>query len=142
MEFCCRVFLQRGREKVGVSSKPDAESKTPTGGELPLGYIAWLLYSIVMSAKIGIIFGNQFFIVSKVDKNAFFDGSVLRTALSLSSIIFFTLILTHNDAPPKSEREVCNLCVFLCQMLLLLKTGPEHDLKLPTPSDFSIASRR
>jgi len=84
----------------------NVEPSKTTGGELPLGYIAWLLYTLVLSAKIVVIFGDSLFLVARITSESKLDGSVLRTALSLSSIVFFTLVITHHDAPTKSERQV------------------------------------
>jgi CECR6/TMEM121 family len=114
--FClCRLLSDRAAKQDSIDQHDaahltSAEPSQTTGGELPLGYIAWLLYALVLSAKIGVIFGNSMYLVQRITRESTLDSSVLRTALSLSSIVFFTLVITHHDAPTKSERQVRLSC--------------------------------
>jgi len=76
------------------------------GGELPLAYIAWLVYSLGLSAKISIIYGPQYRIVDTLTVHMFLGLNTLRLAVSLSGVVFFLLVSTHHDAPAASERQV------------------------------------
>jgi CECR6/TMEM121 family len=87
---CCR--------KAGTHvTRVKYNDKWQTVCELTLS-AAWLLYSAVIAAKIGILFGTERFIILNVKPESLLNGSVLRTALCLSSIIFFTLVIAHQDA--------------------------------------------
>jgi hypothetical protein len=85
-------------------SREQFNDKWQTVCELTLSS-AWLLYSAVIAAKIGILFGTQQFIIFRVSSDAALNGGVLRTVLCLSSIIFFTLVIAHRDALTTYDEE-------------------------------------
>lgn len=70
-------------------------------GSLPLGYIAWGVYSLALVARIVVIFRTFVFNLSESD---FFGPNLLKLSLSLSSPIFLLLLMTHNNAPITSPR--------------------------------------
>ena len=74
-------------------------------GELPLGYIVWFFYSVVLSAKIAILYGPGYNIAANMTKNEMIGSSSLKSAVAISSIVFFLFVVTHHDAQPKSDRE-------------------------------------
>ena len=80
-------------------------TNTSTGGELPLGYITWFLYALVLAIKMVILFGHPYYIAQQLDSKPFFGSNVLKITIALAAIIFFLFIETHNDAPPESDRQ-------------------------------------
>jgi CECR6/TMEM121 family len=120
---------------IGKKPKADGDAgeskEKKIGGELPLGYVAWGLYSVILASKIGLLFGVSQYIAYRISSESALDGNVLRTALSLSSIIFFTLVTTHDDSPDKSERKVYACLVysyllFVPLYIACVAFGPTH----------------
>jgi len=75
-------------------------------GELPLTYIAWFLYSGLIAAKICVLYGLPVNIAGKLEESSFFGPNMLRTAISLASIILYLVVLTSHDTrlhSPQSE---------------------------------------
>lgn len=73
-------------------------------GELPLSYIAWFLYSAILSAKFCIIYVLPNSIASQLDEKNFFGPNMLQTGLSLVSIILYFFILTVQDTRAHTEQ--------------------------------------
>ena len=82
--------------------KTSHEKNHTRGGELPFGYIAWGVYAIFLSAKIGIIYRN---IAPTLIEDDFFGPNMLKCTLACSAIIFFLLVVTHHDAEPQSKQQ-------------------------------------
>lgn len=61
---------------------------------LPLTYISWFVYSILISIKIGVIFTT---ISTDLDEDDFFGPNTLKTSLALSAIIFVSFLSTQHD---------------------------------------------
>ena len=67
-------------------------------GELPLGYIAWAIYSLQLSLRTVIIYK---YIIYHLEEKYYFGPNTLRTAMALTAVIFLELVLSHQDAPRK-----------------------------------------
>ena len=91
------------------------------GRELPLAYIAWLLYSLGLSARIWLIYGPWYNVVGVVTVRMFFGTNALRLAVSLTAIVFFLLVSTHHDAPVASQRQVS--VVMATMMMVIARSG-------------------
>ena len=68
-------------------------------GYLPMVYISWLIYSVLIAIRIGIIFK---YIAPSLEESMMYGPNMLKTGLSLSSIVFFFLVIAHVEAEPKS----------------------------------------
>ena len=68
-------------------------------GHLPFVYLSWFLYSVLLAVRIGIIFR---YIAPSLDENLMYGPNMLKTGLSLSSIIFFLLVIAHVEAEPQT----------------------------------------
>ena len=66
--------------------------------------MAWLLFAVVISAKIVVLFGADQYIVAQLSLKSTLNGSVLRTVLCSSGVIVFLLIVSHRDALAVVER--------------------------------------
>lgn len=71
-------------------------------GLMPLIYITWFLYSVFLAIRVAIIFK---WIAPRLDESMMFGPNMLKTGLSLSSIIFFLHVLAHVAAEPKTLKE-------------------------------------
>ncbi len=91
-----RLAVQRER-----ATTPDS-SEAGVGGILPLGWITWLLYAILVAVKVVILFNRT---AQFLPDSQWYGPNLLKTAVTLSSIVFLTLVLTHHDAPAGSEQE-------------------------------------
>ena len=79
----------------------EGEQVSEVGGELPWGYAAWLVYSLVLAIKVGIIFEN---FAHVLDERDFFGPNTLKMTIASTCLIFMLLVTVHNDATPKSKR--------------------------------------
>ena len=70
-------------------------------GELPLGYVAWLVYSLPTAVKIGIIFED---VAGDLDEKNFFGPNTLKISVVLTGVVFLLLVATHNNAKPGTTR--------------------------------------
>ncbi|XP_050413163.1 transmembrane protein 121B [Patella vulgata] len=78
-------------------------STTPVQvGSLPLVYFAWLVYSILLAIRVGLIFKD---IAWKLKEEDFFGPNTLKVTISLAAVIFFLLLQSHHNAPCRSRRE-------------------------------------
>jgi len=75
-------------------------------GELPLTYVSWFFYSAILSAKVCCLYALPNSIVLRLDEKYFFGPNMLRTAISLASIVIYMLVLTSNDARSHSKQDV------------------------------------
>jgi len=71
-----------------------------------MAYVAWLVYSLGLSAKICVIYGPWYHILDVLTVQLFFGLNTLRSAVSLTGIIFLLFVWTHHDAPAATERQV------------------------------------
>lgn len=61
---------------------------------LPLTYIAWCVYTIILDVKIAVIFST---FSTDLDENYFFGPNTLKTSIALTGIVFITFLPTLND---------------------------------------------
>ncbi|XP_046544493.1 transmembrane protein 121B-like [Haliotis rubra] len=66
-----------------------------------LGWLAWLVYSVSLVARMAIAFNKFSF---KLSEDSFFGPNTLKTSLALASCVFVLLLTSHHDAAPASER--------------------------------------
>jgi len=75
-------------------------------GELWQIYVSWFVYSAVLSAKICCLYALPDSIALQLSEKYFFGPNMLRTAISLSSIVVYMLVLTSYDARYHSEQDL------------------------------------
>jgi len=75
-------------------------------GELPLTYISWCVYAIILSAKVCCLYALPDSILLELNEKYFFGPNMLRTAISLASIVIYMLVLTSHDARSHSKQNV------------------------------------
>jgi hypothetical protein len=71
-------------------------------GALPLGYLAWFVYSVFLATRVAIIFKDFAFHLKEED---FFGPNTLKFSIALAAFIFMLLLLCHHDAEVKSDRK-------------------------------------
>lgn len=69
---------------------------------LPLTYIAWLVYAIVLDVKVVVIFTT---FSTDLDEATFFGPNTMKTSLALAALIFLTFLSTQHDVRPGRRRE-------------------------------------
>ena len=89
------------RPKMGPNQKPRRYF-----GELPLTYVSWFVYSVVLSAKICCLYALPDSIALQLNEKNFFGPNMLRTAISLASIVVYMLVLTSYDARSHSKQDL------------------------------------
>lgn len=84
-------------------SKDAVVKNTPIQtGALPLGYLAWFVYSGFLSTRVAIIFRDFAF---KLKEEDFFGPNTLKINISLAAFVFMLLLLSHHDAEVDSDRK-------------------------------------
>jgi len=73
-------------------------------GELPMTYVSWFVYSVVLSAKVCCLYTLPDSIALRLDEKYFFGPNMLRTAISLASVVLYVLVLTSHDASFHSKQ--------------------------------------
>lgn len=71
-------------------------------GALPLGYLAWFVYSGLLATRVAIIFNDFAFQLNEKD---FFGPNMLKITISMAAFVFMLLLLCHHDAGMDSERK-------------------------------------
>lgn len=71
-------------------------------GMLPLIYVSWTFYALLLMAKLAVIFTSQ--IPDKLDTKRVAGPQLLKVAIALSGIIFLILVEAHNWAERGSPR--------------------------------------
>jgi len=70
---------------------------------LPLCYITWFFYALVLDVKIVVIF-TQF--STELKDDTFFDPNTLKTTLALSGVVFMTFLATQHDLRKGHRKEL------------------------------------
>jgi hypothetical protein len=64
---------------------------------MPFSYIAWIVYSVIIIAKIVVIFKAEIPQNISVD-NVFFKTDMIKVAIACSALVFSLLVEAHSDA--------------------------------------------
>ena len=90
--------LRVDEEKTAVEL---ATRENTAPGELPLGYIAWLVYAILLGIRVWIIFWR---VAQELKEDDFFGPNLLKITIGLSCFVFILLVATHHNASPSTGR--------------------------------------
>ncbi|KAK3595601.1 hypothetical protein CHS0354_009557 [Potamilus streckersoni] len=96
--FVAFVISYRHLILVKNSSRKDAPIQA---GSLPLAYFAWFLYSTFLAARVAIIFKH---FAWEFNEKEFFNANTLKINISLASLIFVLLLMSHHDAELDTRR--------------------------------------
>ncbi|XP_064632534.1 uncharacterized protein LOC135490892 [Lineus longissimus] len=72
-----------------------------TTGELPMGYIAWGIYSVLLITRLAIFFKTG---AAKLNEDDAFGPNLMKTAIGLSAFVFMFLVSSSHGANPHTER--------------------------------------
>jgi len=92
-------------------------------GELPLTYVSWFVYSVILSAKVWCLHALPDSIVLQLNDEYFFGRTLLRTTISLASMVMYVLVLTSHDSRSHSEQNAFIQSIVGCVYLDLLDTS-------------------
>jgi hypothetical protein len=70
-------------------------------GELPMGYITWGIYAVLLITRLAIFFKTG---AGKLNEENFFGPNMMKTAIGLSAFIFMLLVMTSSSAKAHTER--------------------------------------
>ena len=68
---------------------------------LPLTYLAWFVYALVLDVKVVVIFTT---FSTDLDENVFFGPNTLKTSLAIAGLVFLTFIATQHDLKTGQRR--------------------------------------
>ncbi len=88
------LFLEQSKRRQLQIIK--AEEGLLNRGQLPLGWMAWLVYSIPLAVRMALLFEN---VVQTLDEKDYFGPNTLKLAIASAAFICLLLIATHHDAP-------------------------------------------
>jgi len=100
------IISYRHLEKRPTTPAPASQQVRRYFGELPLTYVSWFVYSVILSAKVCCLYALPDSISLQLNEKYFFGPNMLRTAISLSSVIVYMLVLTSHDARSHSKQNV------------------------------------
>jgi len=98
------IVSYRHLEKRPITVIPTAQNVRRYFGELPLTYVSWFVYSVILSAKVCCLYALPDSIALQLNEKYFFGPNMLRTAVSLASIVIYVLVLTSHDARSHSKQ--------------------------------------
>ena len=101
--FLTEMILSYRRLRARPVSVRDSRVKK-CSGDLPLSYIAWFIYAAVLSTKACILYSLPDSPALKLKEADFFGPNMLKTGVSLSSIIIYMLVLTNHDSKTGSSQ--------------------------------------
>lgn len=64
-------------------------------GSFPLSYFAWLVYSVLLSIRVGVIYKN---FAHRIDSGVFFGCNMLKFTVAMAGIVFLLIISAHHKA--------------------------------------------
>ncbi|XP_045172725.2 uncharacterized protein LOC123534504 [Mercenaria mercenaria] len=70
---------------------------------LPLTYISWFVYTVVMDIKIAVIFST---FSTDLDEAFFFGPNTLKTTIALTGIVFLSYLPTLNDVQHGHRKDI------------------------------------
>lgn len=81
---------------------PEPEPPHPILGRFPLCYTSWLLYSLLLVAKVVLLFRMDVAQVLKDDDR--YGAQFLKAVVAVAAVIFLLLVESHNEAGATSEQ--------------------------------------
>ncbi|XP_059152674.1 uncharacterized protein LOC131938587 [Physella acuta] len=64
-------------------------------GSFPLSYFAWLVYSVILAARVGIIYKDLAF---EIQPEMFLGRNILKFTVAMSGLVFLLLVAAHHDS--------------------------------------------
>ena len=95
-------FLKKTDQEQDREAEKERQKGVITKAELPLGWIAWLIYSVFLAIRMAILFWD---VVQHLDEKDFFGPNTLKLTIASAAFVCLLLIATHHDAPYGSSRQ-------------------------------------
>jgi len=100
------IVSYRHLEKRPVSPPNQHTRSQKYLGNLPLTYISWFVYSVILSAKVCSLYALPDSIALRLSEKYFFGPNMLRTSVCLASIVIYMLVLTSHDSATHSKQNL------------------------------------
>ncbi|KAG0434581.1 hypothetical protein HPB47_019001, partial [Ixodes persulcatus] len=101
----CAVFFARRHYRRMAQREEDAPQEDcpyPVWGRFPLCYVSWLLYSLLLVAKVVLLFRLD--VAQLLEENARYGVQFLKAVVAASAVVFLLLVEGHHDAASQSEQ--------------------------------------
>ena len=96
------AFVVSFKSVNGQSRTPNTDTSMPgIIGEMPLGFMAWAVYALVLVIRVAVIF--KYMGEKEIRCADLYGANLLKAAIALSAVIFVLHIVTHHDATPHTE---------------------------------------
>ncbi|EEC05820.1 conserved hypothetical protein, partial [Ixodes scapularis] len=95
---CPPAFVQAQREE----DAPQEDCPHPVWGRFPLCYVSWLLYSLLLVAKVVLLFRLD--VAQLLEENARYGVQFLKAVVAAAAVVFLLLVEGHHDAASQSEQ--------------------------------------
>lgn len=107
-----KAYMYLSKKKLGKKTDPVPPSSTTTWkvfqrkifGVLPLCYISWICYAILLVSKICFIYKSE--IINLLSPKDAFGPQLLKLSIALSTMVFILLVSAHHDAEKDSQRSM------------------------------------
>ncbi|XP_075525438.1 uncharacterized protein LOC142557460 isoform X1 [Dermacentor variabilis] len=103
------VFLARRHFRRSAQSPDQPDDATPEPepphqvlGRFPLCYLSWLLYALLLVAKVVLLFRMD--VAQKLQDDNVYGSQFLKAVLAVAAVVFLLLVESHNEAGASSEQ--------------------------------------
>ncbi|GAB6018600.1 hypothetical protein CHUAL_000287 [Chamberlinius hualienensis] len=100
------------RLRLALKSIVPTGTEIPIYGSLPLSYLSWFLYSIVLVAKIIVIFKRE--IANELGDDDLFDSQTLKLVIGAGASIVFLLLVNAHQSPSHPNNDHRAYVAALC----------------------------
>lgn len=108
--FLVAFFISYKELKV-IYQSSKAHKNQVDAGSFPLSYFAWLVYSLILTVRVGVIYKNFAY---RIHSGVFFGSNMLKFTVSIAGIVFLLIVSAHHKAQPgSSARHLINGLIFL-----------------------------
>ena len=95
-------FLKKTDQEQDREAKKERQKSVITKAELPLGWVVWLIYSVLLACRVVILFQD---VVQELKEEDFFGPNTLKFTIASAAFVCLLLIATHHDAAYGSSRQ-------------------------------------
>eukprot|EP00112_Aurelia_sp_Birch-Aquarium-sp1_P008095 Seg1888.2 transcript_id=Seg1888.2/GoldUCD/mRNA.D3Y31 product="Transmembrane protein 121B" protein_id=Seg1888.2/GoldUCD/D3Y31 len=91
-------FFKQKKDEVDAGKDPEDYPD-----QLPLAFVAWLAYAVLLTPRIVVLFGWQ--AVTRLDEKDLLGPNTLKAGAACTPLIFILLIFSHHDSKPHTIRK-------------------------------------
>ncbi|CAL1531360.1 unnamed protein product, partial [Lymnaea stagnalis] len=82
---------------IRTTNRGQSFRSTVEAGSFPLVYFAWLVYSVILAVRVGIIYKD---LAYEIKPGILLGTNMLRLTIAMSGVIFLLVVAAHHDTRP------------------------------------------